>query len=174
MTRARDRSGRTGVAVGFAAPAAPRLDEVRALVVASMVLDERAESVDADRVSAGVLVPGRVGRAVLMVRADTPPGRAGPVGDALVSVLDHAADEGFTPTEIGSARARIGSMLEGVWDDPGFWADRLARLDAMDQDIDDLWSMRGVYGSMTPDRVWEVYRRWHARGTHIRIEFVGE
>jgi len=173
VVEARDGSGRTGVAVGFDACARGDIDEVRALVIASMALRERLASV-ADGVVAGVVVPELSDRAFLVVRADVGVSRIGTVGDRLEAALDRAGAHGLGAAEIERAKSAIGSMLERGAGSCAFWSDRLARLGATGQRVEDVWSIRSSYGSMDTAEVNAVFSDWHARGTHVRVEFVGD
>jgi len=170
VVRLRDGSGRTGVGVGFGACGRGEVDEVRALVVASMVLRERIGG----GAVAGVVIPELSDRAFVVVRIDCDASRIGALGAEIESSMVRAAEEGFGKDEVERAKASIGAILGGGARSCAFWSDRLARLGETGQRVEDVWSIESAYASMDASRVGEVFSRWHARGVHVRVEFVGE
>ncbi len=175
-----DPSGREGVVVGFGACRVDELDDLRALTVAGMVLDDRLEAL-AGRMGTGVrvqsgallldLVPGRV---VMFGRADCGSESIEEWGELIESEIAKMAVEGIGADEVRAAQGRIDSVITQGFGRADFWASRLALIGDRGGDVDSIWGMPRAYRELEAFGVSRVFRRWHQEGEYIRVELVGE
>jgi predicted Zn-dependent peptidase len=175
-----DPNGREGVVIGFGACRIDELDDLRALTVAGMVLDDRLEAVVAlmgngVRVQSGALlldlVPGRV---VMFGRVDCASESIDEWGGIVEDEITRMAIEGIGADEVRAAQKRIDSVITQGFERADFWASRLALIGDRGGDVDSIWSMPSAYRGLEADEVSRVFRRWHQEGEYIRVELVGE
>lgn len=180
VVRIEDPDGRSGVLVGFSGCEVSDIDDLRAMIVAGLVLDARLEerfgvsAEEESRVTSGAMIldvmPGQV---VVFGRVDCDESDWERVGEEVSRVLDEMSEHGIHRNEIEMTVGRIDQMLSRGIDRTDFWAQRLSGLSEHDLDIDAIWGIREGYRTLSAERVGEVFRKWYLKGTHFTVEFEG-
>jgi len=186
IVRVHDDFGNEGVMVGFGACRVEEIEELRALTVAGMVLDERVgrlikEAGVKARLRSGALtldlVPGRV---VMFGQVDCDPGEFDMWASVLEREMERLAVEGVGGDELELPMGRIdGWIKEGVGR-LEFWSRRMARLGRFTElggrraDVESIWSIRSSYSELDSESVSAVFQKWYTDGERFRIEQVSE
>ena len=148
------------------------LARVRPMMIAAAAINTELEGVGADPTGmprAWVwLGDGIPDRAALIVRIENTPDPDAAmlaIHAAIDRVIDAESDPAVLEREIDRARR----IVDRVWSQPDFWADRLSRLTVHGLDTSALADMPAAYASLTPESVREALAAAARTGVHKRV-----
>jgi predicted Zn-dependent peptidase len=167
---------REGVVVGMRGEGLADLDRLRAIVVASLVLDERLDAaverlgLEAVSMRADVVTSEALGDrwAIIMRSRGGSQEQAEQVFDDVLRDLDRA---GISEDEIEEAKDRLISMIERVFDSPRYWSVRMSMLGQQGRGVESIWSIREGYRGVSAAEASEALRAALRSPDRFRIEF---
>jgi|GEM_PF-2795171 len=165
-------SDRAAVLVGFAAPGAERLDELRAMTLARLVLEERLRDRLLTEVGEGrawawiSLTPGGAdgAKGMFAVVATGPSDRAEAMTALAQAELIRFASHGATPGELERAKRRVDEQLGSQLATARGVADRLCGVTFRGQRIEDAMGVREHYRRVRVEDTRRAVHDWMSRG----------
>ncbi len=168
-----------GVVFGFVGEKDQPLDELRALILASMVLNEMLGAM-VDEAGFGGAVRADIAytdetpnQMIMLIRArcsedDIDQGR-GIVRDA----IDEIADHGVSSESLQRHQLKVDESIAWYFDTPSYWSQRLGVLGVHGRRVDDLWEIREGYQSIEAGYAKAVFDALVVGDEQFTIEILG-
>ena len=168
-----------GVVFGFVGEKDQPLDELRALILASMVLNEMlSEMVDEAGFDGAVraeiaYTDETPNQMMMLIRArcsedDIDQGRR-IVRDA----IDEIADRGVSSESLQRHQLKVDESIAWYFDTPSYWSQRLGVLGVHGRRVDDLWEIREGYQSIEAEYAKVVFDALVVGDEQFTIEILG-
>ncbi|MEZ6165090.1 MAG: insulinase family protein [Phycisphaerales bacterium] len=167
---------RRGLVVGMRGDGMDDLDRLRAIVVASMVLDDRIEKlaerrgVEGTRMVAQVVMSEALGdRWALIVRT------RGDANELCEQIIDDAMREldreGIRENELEQVKNELVDSIDRVFDSPRYWSVRMSMLGQQGRGVETLWSIRDGYAGVDAHEASEALRSALGSPDRFRVIF---
>lgn len=151
------------------------LGALRAIILASFVLNEsireQADSIGLHdtRIEAQVVMSDALrDRWALVIRIRGDDSARGE--EAARAAMESLASEGIDETRLRSAQDRLIASIDKYFHRAGYWSTRLSSLGVHQRSVEDLWSIREGYASVTPEQATEMFRWTNARADWFRVD----
>lgn len=129
------------------------LQQLRATILAAMVLSDRARAVaeaqglENTRVDAQVIRSDAIGdQWALVMRASG--SELSEAESVLAEALATIVSEGISDEELAAVKAELDRSIERYFDRAGYWSRRLSQMGLHGRDVQDLWSIREGYAQI--------------------------
>ncbi len=151
------------------------LPAVRAIILASIVLNdsirEEADSVGLQdtKIDAQVVMSDALRdhwALVIRIRGDDPE----LAEEAARNAMDRLASGGINEARLRAAQDQLISSIDKYFHRAGYWSTRLSSLGVHQRSVEDLWSIREGYASVTAQQATEMYRWTNARADWFRVD----
>jgi len=164
-----------GVALGMRGGDLSDLRFLRAMILASVVLDDvllreaRTLGYTETDIDAHVVMSDALGeRWALVVRV-----RGGAVEECEQLVraeLERIASDGLDAGMVEAMREKLVASVDQYFDRAGYWSSRLSSLGPHGRTVDDLWTIREGYRAISADEATGALRSVMGRGDWFRVE----
>ena len=169
-----------GIIIGFLADDTDQLEQTRALVLASMVFDELLHT-QAKHMEFEGSIRSQIaftdlldGRSVLVIRAGCSSDQTAEANGLIESAIETVLINGISESQLQTVREKVLSSVDVFFEYPQFWSQRLSVLTASDLEIEDLWSMRHGYESITLSQTNAMLNKLFLSNDRFTIELVEE
>ncbi len=160
---ATDDQGRDELVLGMMGSGMTDLEQLRASILAAMVLSDRAQALararglDGVRLDAQIMMSDAIGaRWALVLRAR---GKSLGEGEAVFAeALSDLIAEGISDAELEGLQEDLDRSIGRYFDRAGYWSRRLSELGMHGRSVQDLWEIRSGYAAIDAERASEALR----------------
>jgi predicted Zn-dependent peptidase len=151
------------------------LERLRATILATMVLSDRARALGIERGISGTQLDAQVVLSealgnrwalILRVRGDDLTGGETVLSEAAVSLVA----EGIGVKELEAVKAELDASIARYFDRASYWSTRLSTLGQQGRSVDDLWTIRAGYADVSASDASTALRE--AIGTNDRFRII--
>lgn len=163
------------IAFGVRGGSLDDLDGLRAMILASEVLDQRLRDWasmlgdDRVRVRADVAMSDGLGdrwALIVSIRGDDPSAYEADIREMVVQI----AIDGMDPETFAEAQSELVASIDKYFGQAWYWSTRLSGLGVHDRSVDDAWGVRTGYSSVDADVASRVYQDAIEQGEWFRVE----
>ena len=163
------------IALGVRGGSLDDLDGLRAMILASEVLDQRlrdwASTLGDDRVRvrADVAMSDGLGdrwALIVSIRGDDPSAYEADIREMVVQ----SAIDGMDAETFAAVQRELVASIDKYYGQAWYWSTRLSGLGVHDRSVDDAWGVRAGYSSVGADVASRVYQDAIERGEWFRVE----
>jgi hypothetical protein len=111
---------------------------------------------------------------VLVIRADCSSDQTTDAKGVIESTIETVLVNGISESQLLAVREKVLSSVDIFFDYPQFWSQRLSVLTANDLEVEDLWSMRQGYESITLSQTNAMLSKLFLSNDRFTIELAEE
>ena len=167
-----------GVVLGYVGKRDQELDELRSLILTSMVLNDQLANTVHEAAFGGVVrstvayTDATPGQMVFFIRAYCSKDKVDEAREIIRVTLDRMVGRGIDEQTLAKKQQILIRSISRYFDTPKYWSQRLGMLRSQGRSVEELWTIRSGYQSIKAGFASEVFKSMLVSEQQFEIEIV--